>query len=334
MLLFFDGVAILVPSEAEALVFRDQEETVVPLLDQGLLHLLDPATWIDHSVATGMLDLVLHIATSQELESIHSGRSLDARGILFRDLTGPRSLTRQEREASLIVWEEMQRRGLASGFGPDETMLVDTDKWQLILAFLANALTPAGRRAGWDLQPATDEMGLSHALRHLLGTGGVPSEGHVLTFDLEQISLDLSAVPIPDLLDFRHRHGAGFRAYSAQLRRFVFELSTLEGEDQRIALAHRRDELADEADRLKRLARTWWRRPAASVLVGLVGAAWSGGKGDWPASILSLLAGFAGAGSKPDMSSAYSYLFQARHVFGSEATPLRSSGHQHTGHRH
>lgn len=312
MLLFFDGVALLVPSGSEELVVKGQSETVIPLIEMGLLRTLDPARLIDREVSTALLNLVLEIATSREREFIYSGRSIDARGILYHDLTGPRSLDRDEREASRIVWEEMQRRGFASHFGPDDTILVDPDKWGLILAFLAQALRPAGLKQGLDLQPATDDLYLISSLIKALDLPRFPSAGHVLTFDLEQVSLDLTHTPIHEVLEFRERHGEQYRAYTSNLQRFAFEISALPVEDREASLIDRHLELADEADRLKRLARTWWRRPVATIGVGMAGAVWSGAQGDWASSIISLLGGIVGAGGKPDARSAYSYLFKAQ----------------------
>jgi hypothetical protein len=316
MLLFFDGVAVLVDSQARDLLVAGQEETVLPLVDSGHLHVLDPDVLIDEQTSTALIDFILQIATSEEKESIYSGKSLSDRGLLFPSLFGPRALNTQERAAAIMVWQEMQRRGFASDFHPGDEILVDADKWQLILAFLAHALRPAGIRAGLDLQPATDDPKIVYSLVRTLDLPGFPASGHVVTFDLEQVALDLSDVPIYDVLDFREHHGDRYRAYVASLRRFAMEIGALPVAERQAGFISRRDELADEADRLKRIARTWWRRPIASVGVGVAGAIWSATRGDWPASVISLLGGIAGAGGKPEMASAYSYLFKAQSRFG------------------
>jgi len=41
----------------------------------------------------------------------------------------------------------------------------------------------------------------------------MPTEGDIVNFDLEQVSLDLSTVPLIDVLEFREQYGSDYRAY-------------------------------------------------------------------------------------------------------------------------
>lgn len=314
MSLFFDGVAVLAAPAEHDLLIAGQEETIYPLHDARLLHILDPDDIIDRSAARALIDFVLQLATSIEEESIRSGRILEDLALLRDTWSRPRALDEQERAASRLVWKELQRRGLASDFRADDAIYVEPDKWRQILAFLAQAVKPAGRRIGLDLQPATDDKSMIDNFPVVRGRQRL-SEGDVVAFDIEQVALDMSNVPMSDLLEFREDHGSDYRAYARSIQRFALEVSELPSEDRTSAFLRRRDELADEADHLRNLARTWWRQPAASVGLGLIGTGVSASIGQWAPAALALLTGIVGAQSKPPTSGMYSYLFTAQRRF-------------------
>jgi hypothetical protein len=100
----------------------------------------------------------------------------------------------------------------------------------------------------------------------------LPATGHVVTFDLEQVTIDLSPVPLDEVLDFRSQHGTKYRAYARNLRQFVRDFAALDQDGRDQAFSDRRESLADTADQLRRLARTSWRRPLASFGLGIVGS--------------------------------------------------------------
>jgi hypothetical protein len=221
-----------------------------------------------------------------------------------------------------MVWEEMRRRGYVSRIRRDKSIYLETGAWAAILAYLAQALRPAGRSLGLDLMPATDNPQLLSGFRTLLQQARwdpAISMADVVTFDLEQVALDLSGVPIVDLLEFRQQHGGEYQRYASNVRTFAHEVATTPTADRVALLQDRRNELAAEADRLVHVTRTWWRRPIASVSVGLAGAVLAGVHGDWGTGTLSLLAGLVGAGGRPDDMSMYSYLFRTGARFGSRA---------------
>jgi hypothetical protein len=318
MLLFFDGVAVLAAPAEHDLLTAGQEETIYPLHDAHFLHILDPDDIIDQPTARALINFVLELATSEEEESLRLGRSLKDRGILHHRWSQPRALDNQERTASLLVWKELQRRGLASDFRPDDAIYVESNKWRQILAFLAQAIRPAGWRIGLDLQPATDDPSMIHNFPAAQGRSPL-SEGDVVTFDIEQVAVDMSDVPISDLLEFRESHGRDYRTYARSIQKFALEVSALPLEDRASVFLRRRDELADEADHLRNLARTWWRQPAASVGLGLIGAGVSASAGQWASAVLAMLTGIVGAKSKPSMAGIYSYLFKAQERFPHDA---------------
>jgi hypothetical protein len=106
-----------------------------------------------------------------------------------------------------------------------------------------------------------------------LNLAALPTAGHVVTADLEQVTLDLGPAPLDEILDFRQQHGPQHRAYARDLRQFVRDAAALSQADQHQAFLDRREALADAADELRRLARTSWRRPLATFGLGIAGSA-------------------------------------------------------------
>lgn len=108
--------------------------------------------------------------------------------------------------------------------------------------------------------------------------------------------------------------GHAHRRYMQNLRAFALDLSLMEEEDRRRALADRRADLADEARDLHSRASAAWKSPkdVAGFGLGLTGAAWSVATGSpVPAALAALGAGLRMLPSRAT-GSAYSYLFRAR----------------------
>ncbi len=57
--------------------------------------------------------------------------------------------------------------------------------------------------AGYALQPASTQSRTAQALLDTLNLATLPTVGHVVAADLEQVTLDLSLVPLDEVLDFR-----------------------------------------------------------------------------------------------------------------------------------
>lgn len=162
----------------------------------------------------------------------------------------------------------------------------------------------------------TDRQNVINALIATLDLPQPPSAGHVIALDREQVSLNLASVPLDEVLEFRAAHGREHRAYMRNLRRSVAELAALDHQAREQAFVDRREELADAAHELRRLARTSWRKPLAGFGFGVAGAAWMAHQGDFPSALLSLGAGLLSLQGLPDTGNAYSYLFTAQRRLG------------------
>jgi hypothetical protein len=185
----------------------------------------------------------------------------------------------------------------------------------LILVLLSQALRPTGRKHDFELLPATDQPQVHRALTELLELPSMPSAGHVVALDLQEVGIDLGPIPLDEVLDFRKQHGSMYRAYVRELERFIHEVAALPTDEQIHAINRRREAIADSAADLRKIARQAWARPVSFALC-LAGAAWTATTGDLLAALLGFGAAAAGrmAGSTTEVG-AYSYLFAAHHQF-------------------
>jgi hypothetical protein len=323
MLLFFDGVALLAPREARSRAIDDQRETALPLLDSGRLRLLDPQDLIDDRAAKRLLDF-LRLTTVGDYDD-HFGwskgtdleRTLASElGLLYRGRQVVDYRDERIADSAKMLWRDLRRRGLISEPLPDHSIYANRDFWAVYQALLTHVVRPAGVPLGLDLQPVTDDVRLARSLGAILGIQRRPSAGRVVQFDFDTVGLDLTDVPLKDVLEFKTAHGAQFRRYSADVRLFTYELAQLAADQREVAFAERQDELADAAADLRRLSRRWWRRPLASIALGSVGATWYGVHGVWDDAVMSLLAGLIGAGGRPSFDNVFCYVFTARDRLG------------------
>lgn len=191
----------------------------------------------------------------------------------------------------------------------------------LVLVVLPQLLRAPAEAAGYALQPTTANPRTARALLDALDLTPMPTAGHVVTLDLEQVTLDLGPIPLDEVLDFRRQHGAEHRAYARSLRQFVRDLAGLNQDERDRAFVDRREALADHAHELRRLARTAWRRPLATFGLGIAGSAVSLAHGNPFAAGLSAAAAVVGLRRQADPSSAYAYLFRAQ----AHMSPLKAA---------
>jgi hypothetical protein len=167
-----------------------------------------------------------------------------------------------------------------------------------------------------DLQPTTDSRDRLFDFMTTLDTRGMPTAGQVVALDLETVTLNLEDVPLDEVLAFRDEHHAAHRVYVRSVRKAVSELSALPQDERPRALADRRDELAEQADALHRLARKRWRMPLARFGIGAAGATVNAAAGNIPGAIVAALGGVLGAKPANATPCAYSYLFAAERSLG------------------
>jgi hypothetical protein len=308
MLLFFDGIGLLVPDYLHAKPAAVSPELAIPLQKQGLLHILTPETFIDKSAAEELATEVANL--------IHSGRldHLD-KSEPFHELSMSRLGYHADEGLGKMLFEELRNLGLARPTADGKSIPMQRHVRYLILVLLSQILRSRGNRAGLRLVPATDRPELVSALSDLLEHSTGPSAGHVVATDLSSVGVDLSDVPLDEVLSFRTMHRKEHRAYATAVRMYVVDLSQLAPAERTEALRVRRTELRDLAADLGARSTSAWGKKPLSYVLGAAGALWKAAKGDKIGGLFAATALLAGYDRKPTHpAGSFSYLFSARHL--------------------
>lgn len=305
LILFFDGIGLLVPS-----YMKDRPEIADPaivagLKEHGLLHVLEPETVVDATATEKLATAMTDIIASGALDA------LAKEGTEFAELSYSRLGGYGDHGLADMIHAELKKRGLARDTRDGVSIPMHPMVRSLVLVLLAQILRPHGDRLGIELSPATDRPEIVDALKELLSLPNSPSAGHVVAADLKVVGVDLGPVPIDEVLSFRREHLAQHKAYARAVRRFVRELSLLGEKDRAAAVAEREQELTQMAHELQSAASRAWKQPASFAL-SVAGAAWTFTTGDPIGAVLAAGAALVGysAGSSIEVG-AYSYLFNA-----------------------
>ncbi|WIG58322.1 MAG: hypothetical protein OJF49_001067 [Ktedonobacterales bacterium] len=306
LILFFDGIALLVPNYMRDRPFWFDPAIVAGLEQHGLLTILKPETFIDHSTTEALATAMTDILVSGALDG------LAAEPTRFHELSYSRLGAVADEGLASMIRDELISRGLAKQSEDNVSIPMHPLVRSLILVLLGQLLRPVGKAKGLDLQPVTDTPQIHEALKELLSLPTEPSAAHVVSLDMQTVGVDLGPIPIDEVLDFRAQNRPHYRAYARNVRKFVREIGQLPLDDQQEELHARQAELADAAAQLRTLAQKAWRRPLAFGL-GLAGAAWQVKQGDVLGGLLALGAAAAAAElTSPVEVGAFSYLFNAR----------------------
>ena len=307
LILFFDGVGLLVPEYMRDRIDRNDPAIVTGLLEEKLLHIFEPETLVNKSATEQLAEGLVNIIASGALDSVAT------EGTRFAELSMSRLGYRGDIGLAEMIYAELKLRGLAKTSEDGVSIPLHPMVRSLILVLLAQILRQPGRDKGFDLAPTTDRPKLIDALRELLSIPSAPSIGNVVAFDLNAVGVDLGPIPIDEVLSFRRDHLAEHRKYARSVRLFVHELSTMQPEAQAIAFEERQAEIDDLAADLRKVSRRAWKRPASFALT-MIGATWTMIMGN---PIGAILAGAGGVlntlgGRGTVDTGAYSYLFSAR----------------------
>jgi hypothetical protein len=307
LILFFDGIGILVPEYMRDRIERNDPAIVTGLLDEKLLHVFEPEKLVDRVATEQLAESLVNIIVSGALDNFVTERTH------FAELSMSRLGYRGDVGLADMIFEELKRKGLAKDSEDGVSIPMHPMVRSLVLVLLAQILRQPGRGKGIDLAPATDRPQLVEALRELLSTPAAPSVWHVVAFDLNAVGVDLGSIPIDEVLGFRRDHFDEHKKYARSVRLFVHELSMMPPEAQMLAFEERQTEIDDLAAGLRKLSRRAWKKPASFAL-SMIGATWTVVMGNPIGAIL------AGAGSVINTlgakgtveTGAYSYLFSAR----------------------
>ena len=309
LLLFFDGIALLVPAYMRDRVHQVDELFTSRLTEAGLLRILEPEELVDKAATEKLAQSLASILDTGALET------LSREGTRFHELSYSRLGGLGDSRLADGIIRELKARGLAKDTEDGASVPLHPQVHALVLVLLAQILRPYGGHQGLVLQPATDQPQLVRALQEVLSLESMPSAGHVVATDLATVGVDLSRVPLDEVLSFREEHGENYRAYARSVREFVRQVSPLDERARAEAQEDRIEMIEDHASDLRRRSRNQWKR-AASFGISIAGAVWSAATGDVVGPVFSgaqkLLTDREGGLGEHE---AYSYLFRAEQQF-------------------
>ena len=309
LVLFFDGIALLVPDYMKERPEELDRPIVVGLKEKGLLEIIEPERAVDKSATEKLAMAMTDIITSGILDELAKEETA------FHELSMSRLGSYGDEGLYKMIFDELKMRGLAKESKDDVSIPMHPKVRSLVLVLLSQILRPYGSTINANLSPATDRRAMVEALSELLSLKIKPSLGGVVEFDLNAVTVDLAAVPFDEVLDFRKQNLDAHKRYMLSVRKFAMELSRMPEEEQKVAFDTRQAELDALSSDLRNRARKAWKKPASFALT-LAGSA---------LSVLTnpIAAVITGVGSligheKPSKTDtgAYSYLFSARHRFG------------------
>lgn len=311
LLLFFDEVAILLPDYMVGRHRAADPSLVEPLEDKGLLRILHPEWFVDAELTERMTETVVELITGGAFDNLPTDEP-------FAELSMSRMGYGAVEDLAQMVYEELARRGLAR---PSEDGVSIPMHWRIravYLLLLAQLSREAGQRHGLDLHPATNADRAPDVLASFFNLKPMPSRGHVVSFDLETVSIDLDSVPIDDVLGFRHEHAGSYRRYMTELRSFALQLSLVAEVERDRMLADRRASIEEQARELTGRVRKAFTTPtkATGFGLGLAGAAWSLATMNPVPAALGLLGSISGMVPDRNVGTVYSYLFEAHRRLG------------------
>lgn len=310
LLLFFDEIALLVPDYK-----RHQPALQDPVLagvleDEGLLRIIEPEWFVDAPMTRDLAEVMVGLITAGAFDDLPKTRRFD-------ELSMSRAGYAGEHEVADQVVALLRERNLATASKDGASIPMHPTVRSTYLVLLAQLARKGGERHGIDLHPATNRPEAAGVIDRTLNLPGMPTRGHVVGFDMQTVSMDLDAVPIDELLDFRNEHKTEHRKYMTNLREFSRQLSAIEDEaDCLRLLADRQAELRDAAEALNHRVRKALVQPKNAIGFGLtlIGAGLSvASHSALPVVGVSLsaqlLSRLVPDRPNPDM---YSYLFKAQ----------------------
>lgn len=309
LLLYFDGVALLVPTYMKGRVETVDPELSQPLLDQGLLHILEPEKAVDKSATETLAKAMVEILDSGQLDSLVRDRTA------FHELSYSRLGGYGDRSLADFIIEQLKKRRLARGTEDGFSIPLHPIVHRLVLVLHSQILRNRGKSFGLELHPATERTGIIHELNQVFSGSSSASSGHFVASDLMTVGVDLTNVPLDEVLSFRSENDKSLREYTRRVREFVTHLSNVSQEDRATLRENRKRELIELANGLEANSVKAWRRPASFAL-GISGFGWSLATGDALGAILGGSSILVGLGdSKKEVITPYSYLFRAKDRF-------------------
>lgn len=303
---FFDGIAMLVPEYMPDVGSFDDYPLAASLKERDLLRIVRPEQVVDSNATQKLHTALSGILDSGALEKLIAGGETN-----FGSLSMSRLGFFGDPKMANDILAMLKARGLATSSEDGVSVPMHGVVRALILVLLAQILRTVGDDMEITLSPATDQKTLVDALMEVImskqETAG-PTNADIVAFDMATVGVDLSTVPLDELLDYRKQHYHQHLDYILAVRKFARELSDIPPDERSAAFEHRQRQLDDLAQQLRSDSRKSWKK-MASLAFTLVGASWTAKTGDPFAAALAGATAVYGFSPERSKTCAYSYLF-------------------------
>jgi hypothetical protein len=306
LLPFFDSVAILLPAYMYGRHVDANPWLAGPLEEQGLLHVLQPETFIDQEMTSDLCGILAELLSAGLFDDLE----IPKHRYEYHELSQSRLGWNADLKLSSELIDDLERRHLALPSEDGVSVPLHPVIRTSVLVLLSQLAPRVGRSRGLELIPITPSRERIMDLLTFLRRPGMPSAGDVVGLDTEVVGLDLTDIPLNQVLAFREEHGSAYRSYARNVRAFTRDLSLLDVDLRESALIDRRQELADFAGDLRRQSRAYWKRPLARVALGGAGAALSFAAANPLPAVLAGAAALLAWEPQRDLGGAFSYLFE------------------------
>ena len=305
---FFDGVAMLVPEYMSDVKSFDDLPLAASLKEHDLLRIIRPEQVVDSQVAERLAKVIFELIDSGALNSLLADKE---------DRTSFGSLSRSRlgfygnKAIATDLLDRLKERGLAGDSKDGVSVPIHGAVRAMILVLLAQILRSEGDGMGITLSPTTDQPELVNALTELMTSGQRPhrpTNADIIAFDIATVGVDMSRVPMDELLDYRRQNYSQHRDYILMVRQFAHDLSVMDTDERNAKFEQREEELNAAAQKLRNNSRNAWKRPASLGLC-LSGLFWSAHTADPIPAILGAASAILGYDSRTYELGVYSYLF-------------------------
>ena len=169
LVLFFDGIALLVPAYMKDRLEETDRPIVVGLKEQGLLEIIEPESAVDGSATEQLASAMTDIIVSGALDELSKEETA------FHEISMSRLGFFGDRGFYQMILEELKERGLAKDSEDGVSIPLHPKVRSLVLVLLSQILRPYGSAINARLSPATDLGSVVEALSELLSQGIEPA---------------------------------------------------------------------------------------------------------------------------------------------------------------
>ena len=302
---FFDGIAMLVPGHMPNIRSFDDYPLAASLEEHGLLRIIQPEQVVDSDATQKLHAALSNILDSGALESLVAEGKTN-----FGSLSMSRLGFFGDPKIAEDILAMLKNRGWATSSEDGVSVPMHIIVRALVLVLLAQILRTVGDDMDITLSPVTDQKKLVDALMEVITSNHAsgPTNADIVAFDMATVGVDLSTVPLDELLDYRKQHYDQHRDYILAVREFARELSKTPHDEKSAKFEQRQRQLNDLARQLRDHSIKSWKKQA-SLAVTLAGATWTAATSDPIAAALAGAAAVYGFSSDRSETGAYSYLF-------------------------